>query len=213
VIFSSSNSCYSFPVHSATPPSPSLSYPSPTPSLPSPTPPPVASFPPDIAQLLFHFPSVPTPVSSRWPTPSHSTRHHIHTTGPAISSHAHHLSPEQLLEAEKVFRERESLGIIRSFDSLRSSSLHMVPKPNGSWWPCGDYRRLNSVTTADKYPCLIYRIFQLSCIAPIFFSKIDLEKGYYQIPMNEADILKTAIITPLHLDCLNFFSCFRPYQH
>jgi hypothetical protein len=102
VVFPSFDSRFSFPVHSATPPAPSLSSPSPTPSLTSPTPPPVASFSPDIAQLLFCFPSVTTLISSRWPTPSHSTRHHIHTTGLPISSRAHRLSPEQLLEAEKL---------------------------------------------------------------------------------------------------------------
>ncbi len=96
VIFPSYISSFSFPVHSATSPSPTLSSTSPSPSLTS-TPPPFTSFPPDIAQLLFRFPSVTTPASSRWPTPSHATRHHIHTTGPPISSRARRLTPEQLL--------------------------------------------------------------------------------------------------------------------
>jgi Reverse transcriptase (RNA-dependent DNA polymerase) len=54
----------------------------------------------------------------------------------------------------------------------------MVPKPDGSGRPCGDYRRLNNVTIPDKYL---------------------LPKGYYQVPMNEGDIPKTAIITPFGL--------------
>jgi Reverse transcriptase (RNA-dependent DNA polymerase) len=31
------------------------------------------------------------------------------------------------------------------------------------------------------------------------FTKLDLSKGYYQVPMNEGDIPKTAIITPFGL--------------
>ncbi len=75
----------------------------------------------------------------------------------------------------------------------------MVPKPNGSWRPCGDYRRLNAATTPDKYP--LPNLQDLSNFLHGFtiFSKIDLEKGYHQIPMQNSDIPKTAIITPFGL--------------
>ncbi len=42
--------------------------------------------------------------------------------------------------------------IIRRSNSPWSSPLHMVRKPDGSWWPCGDYRRLNLVTVLDSFP-------------------------------------------------------------
>jgi hypothetical protein len=75
----------------------------------------------------------------------------------------------------------------------------MVPKPNGSWRPCGDYRRLSAATTPDKYPLPNFQDLSNFLHGSTIFSKIDLEKGYHQIPMQKSDIPKTAIITPFGL--------------
>jgi hypothetical protein len=47
----------------------------------------------------------------------------------------------------------EAAGIIRRSDLPWSSPLHMVCKKDGSWQPCGDYRRLNLAMTHDPYLC------------------------------------------------------------
>jgi hypothetical protein len=75
----------------------------------------------------------------------------------------------------------------------------MVKKPDGSWQCCGDYRRLNNVTVPDTYPLPNMMDFSSRVAGCSIFTKIDLRKGYYQIPMHPADILKTAIITPFGL--------------
>jgi hypothetical protein len=75
----------------------------------------------------------------------------------------------------------------------------MVPKPDGSWRPCGDYSRLNTVTTPDKYPLPNLQDLSSHLHGATIFSKLDLEKGYYQVPMNPADVPKTAIINPFGL--------------
>jgi len=69
----------------------------------------------------------------------------------------------------------------------------MEKKPDGSWRPRGDYRLLNASTTNDRYPVPHN---QDGCT---IFSKIDLRKSYYQIPMAPKDIHKMAVITPYGL--------------
>ncbi len=55
------------------------------------------------------------------------------------------------------------------------------------------------MTVPDTYPLPNMMDFT-SCLAGCsFFSKIDLRKGYHQIPVNPQDIPKTAIITPFGL--------------
>jgi hypothetical protein len=75
----------------------------------------------------------------------------------------------------------------------------MVMKKGGSWRPCGDFRRLNLVTEPDTYPLPNMLDFSARVAGRKVFSKIDLRKGYYQIPMHPADIRKTAICTPFGL--------------
>jgi hypothetical protein len=72
----------------------------------------------------------------------------------------------------------------------------MVPKKDGSWRPCGDYRRLNLATKPDRYPLPSLADLSNKLHGCKYFSVIDLVKGYHQIPMAAADIPKTAITTP-----------------
>ena len=81
----------------------------------------------------------------------------------------------------------------------------MVKKPNGEYRPCGDYRQLNNKTVEDRYPVPHIQDFSSSLNGATIFSKIDLAKGYYQVPMNIEDIPKTAVITPFGL--LNLLKC------
>jgi hypothetical protein len=188
----------SLPLPSLTPssqPSPTLS----TSSVTSST-----SLPADVADLLHHFPSVTSPPTSRWPHPNHTTTHTIHTTGPPLSARARRLSSAQLDVAKSTFEELERLGIVSRSQSPWATPLHMVPKPNGTWRPCGDYRRLNAVTVPDKYPLPNLQDLSAHLHGSTIFSKLDLEKGYYQVPMHKDDIPKTAIITPFGLFQFNF---------
>ncbi len=87
----------------------------------------------------------------------------------------------------------------------------MVPKKDGPWRPCGDYRHLNLVTTSDKYPLPNMQDLSNGLHGCTFFPKIYLVKGYQQIPVATEDIPKTAIITPFGLFEYLFEYLFTPF--
>ena len=153
---------------------------------------------PAVRSILSAFPSI-VGDGSGTPRPRHGVRHAVETSGRPVFAKARRLDPEKHKIAEKEFRALEASGIVRRSNSPWASPLHMVPKSDGSWRPCGDYRRLNLITTHDKYPLPSILDLSAKLHGCKYFSCIDLVKGYHQVPMEPADIQKTAIITPFGL--------------
>ena len=130
-----------------------------------------------ISDLLAEFPDVVSSDSFTASKPRHGVTHPLLTQpGPSVFAKAQRLDPEKLASAKKEFSAME--------------------KKDGGWRPCGDYRWLNTVTVPDRYPLPNIADFTSRVSGSTIFSKLDLQKGYYQVPMAEEDICKTAIITP-----------------
>ena len=126
----------------------------------------------------------------------HGIYHYITTQGAPVHSRFRRLPPQKFQAAKAAFQEMERMGICTRSRSQWSSPLHMVPKPDGSWRPCGDYRKLNMKTVPDHYPLPNIQDLMSSLHGAKIFSKLDLLKGYFQVPVNPDDVEKTCIITP-----------------
>lgn len=64
--------------------------------------------------------------------------------------YARKLAAAKLAAAKAEFAYMEEFGIVQRSNSPWASPLHMVPKSDGSYHPCGDYHRLNDVTITDR---------------------------------------------------------------
>ena len=149
-------------------------------------------------QLLDEHPELTT-LSFNPAKTKHGVEHHIPTEGPPVYARARRMAPDQLAASKAEFDKLLKLGIVRRSKSAWASALQAVRKPDGSIRLCGDYRRLNTITKDDRYPIRHISDFNSDIAGKTIFSKIDLYKGYHQIPVAPADIHKTAIITPFGL--------------
>ena len=148
--------------------------------------------------LLAEFSSVLN-EEGRLPPATHGVEHHIITSGRPVTAKFRRLDSAKLKAAREEFQRLELEGIVRRSDSDWASPLHMVMKSDGTWRPCGDFRRLNIISEADCYPLPNMADITSSLAGAQVFSKLDLKKGYHQIPVHPDDVKKTAIITPFGL--------------
>ena len=113
-----------------------------------------------------------------------------------VSSHPYRIAPRWREEVKCQIDQLLLLGIIQPSTSPWSSSVVTVKKKDGGIRICIDFRAVNAITEPDPYQMpLIEELLDLLASAK-FISKIDLNKGFHQIPVSASDRCKTAFCTP-----------------
>ncbi|KAH8418173.1 hypothetical protein KR222_007129, partial [Zaprionus bogoriensis] len=100
-------------------------------------------------------------------------------------------------EVNKQIKELLDNSIIRPSRSPYNSPVWIVPKKLDvsnikKYRMVIDYRKLNSVTMADKYPIPEINEVLTQLGNNKLFSVLDLKSGFHQIPLKHSDIEKTA---------------------
>ena len=113
-----------------------------------------------------------------------------------IKQHPYRMNPlkqKHLQDEVKYLLEND---FIEPSQSNYSSPCILVPKSNGTYRMCTDYRKVNSVTKTDSFP--IPRIDD--CIDKVgnskYVTKFDLLKGLWQVPLTDRAKEVSAFATP-----------------
>jgi hypothetical protein len=98
-------------------------------------------------------------------------------------------------EIKKQVQDLLDQGVIGPISSPCGSSIMMVPKKDGTWRMCVDYRALNKITVKIRYPLprIDDLLDQLKNV--VYFTKLDLHSRYHQIGVAEQDARKNAFKT------------------
>ncbi len=83
------------------------------------------------------------------------------------------------------------LDVIEPASTEWSSPVVTVPKPDGRWRFCVDYRRLNALSLKDSYALPRMDECNDSLGDAKFFTALDCNWGFWQIPIREQDRDKT----------------------
>lgn len=146
------------------------------------------------ADILKKFPNL-LQENIHFDIPDTTVFHTIVTEGHPVAAKARRLPPHKLKAAKAEFQQMINMKICQPSKSAWASPLHLVPKKDGSWRPCGDYRALNNITKPDRYPIPNLQDFNSQLHGKQMFSKIDLVRAYHHIPVHPDDVPKTAVIT------------------
>ena len=118
--------------------------------------------------------------------------HSINTSNASpIKQHPKHV-PLAHDEERKAIEDLLHKGVIRKSTSPWASPMVLLKKKSGAIRPCADYRKLNALVKPDGFPLPRIQDCLDAVAGATLFSSFDLTSGYFQIPLREDDIPKSA---------------------
>ena len=129
-----------------------------------------------------------------------AVQHRIRTTDDVpVTMPYRRIPPTKLEEVKSHLQELMQSGAIVPSDSAYASAIVLVRKKTGALRMCCDFRALNAKTVKDAYPLPRIDESMDALAGPRYFSTLDLQSAYMQVPMHPDDAHKTAFTTPLGL--------------
>ncbi|KAL5505558.1 hypothetical protein EMCRGX_G007010 [Ephydatia muelleri] len=118
--------------------------------------------------------------------------HQINTSGSPVRIPARRIPAPFRDEVEEQLQQMLQKGIIVESSSPWLAPAVYVRKNSGEIRICVDYREQNKLTIKDAYPLPMMEEVQDRLAGAAIFSKLDLQSGYWQLPVDVKDREKTA---------------------
>ncbi len=147
----------------------------------------------DVMALIMSFPALFSDVPSQTSVLEHDIE--VRDAKP-IKQHPYRVNEikRSAMKTETDYLLQNDLA--RHSSSPWSSPCLLVKKPDGSFRFCTDYRKVNAVTVPDCYPLPRMEDCVDSVGSAKFVSKLDLLKGYWQVPLTPRASDISAFVTP-----------------
>ena len=117
-----------------------------------------------------------------------------------IVRRVHLIAKRSSVKQTDLFKTLQALisqGIVEKSQSPHYSQILMVPKPDGTFRMCVDYRAVNDCTADASWPIPnVAEMFRrIGSQKPNIFGIMDLSQGYHQAPLTLATRAYTSFIT------------------
>ncbi len=146
-----------------------------------------------VSDLIAKFPNLFSDVPSQTTVLSHDID--VGDSKP-VKQHPYRVNPKkrEVMKSEVTYLVKH--GLATPSQSPWSSPCILVPKPDSTFRFCTDYRKVNAMTKPDSFPLPRMEDCVDKVGAATYVTKLDLLKGYWQVPLTSRASEISAFVTP-----------------